>query len=302
MSAPPLEAVRCNLCGEDDFSVLHHSPWPGGEREPADFAASTDRFDRYGRVVRCRRCALAYTNPRPRAAQVLQGYEKTVDPDYAEEDSSRSINGHLSLSTIKRFVKEGALLDVGCSTGYFLNAARLDFDVQGLEPSHWAAAYAKERLRLDVREGALAADSFPQETFEVVTMIDVIEHFADPAGALRDARGLLKPGGLLYLVTPDIASFSARILRGKWWGLRPAHLYYFSVETMSKMLGGAGFDVVLVKSYGRIFSYRYWLSRLASYPWLMRAPVAGAVRLLGMEDKFLYLNTRDSMEVCARKR
>jgi 2-polyprenyl-3-methyl-5-hydroxy-6-metoxy-1,4-benzoquinol methylase len=297
-----LELVACNLCGGDDFDVVFNSPHrvPAGDQMAA-FVASTDRFDRYGQIVKCRGCGLVYTNPRPLPSGIRQGYRTTVDPEYAEEDSSRSINAHLSLHTLRRFAKKGRLLDVGCATGFFLNAARLDFETIGIEPSEWAADYARTRLRLDVLTGNLEEVAIESGSFDVVTLIDVIEHVTDPKAALQRVSGLLKPGGWLYLVTPDIGSLSARLLRGRWWGLRPAHLYYFSQATLRSMLQAAGLHVELLAPYGRIFTYRYWLSRLKSYPSVVHRTVARFVRAFGVEDKFLYLNTRDSMEVCARK-
>lgn len=295
-----LESVSCNLCGSSGSTVLYESPLGLSDPEGvADFMASTDRFDRYGRIVRCQGCGLVYTNPRPPSAEIARGYSEAVDRDYAIEDSSRSINAHLALHTIKRFVGSGRLLDVGCSTGYFLNAARLDFEPCGVEPSRWAAEYACSRLRLEVHHGTLADASLAEGSFDVITLNDVIEHLTDPLAALGTLRALLRPRGLLYLVTPNIRSLSARLLGGRWWGLRPAHLYYFAPDTLSAMLEKAGFEVAQVKSYGRIFTYGYWLSRLKNYPrWAFGA--AGAlIRALSVEDKFLYLDTRDSMEVCA---
>ncbi len=297
-----LELVPCGLCGADDFSVLYNSPMRlPSSQEVADFMASTDRFDHYGQIVRCRKCGLVYTNPRPVAKKIESGYEQASDDDYLSEDSSRSMNAHISLMTIKKFARGGRLLEVGCSAGLFLNAARLDFDVAGLELSRWAVKQAKEKLRLDVAQGALDQTDLPPEGFDVVALIDVIEHLTDPAAALRKIQRALKPGGLLYLVTPNIESFSARVLRGKWWGLRPAHIYYFSPKTLSEILVRAGFEVRLTRSYGRIFTYGYWLSRLVSYPAPVRSLIGFFIRLFRLEEKILYLNTRDSMEVCAQK-
>ena len=300
---PNLESVPCNLCGGDDFHVLYDQPLRDQDPEDlGDFVASTDRYDAYGRIVRCNRCRLVYTNPRPRADTIAEGYRKAVDPDYAREDSSRSINAHLSLHTLKRFAHSGRLLDVGCATGYFLNAARLDFETQGIELSEWAAKYARERLRLDVVNAGLDDAPLPSAHFDVVALNDVIEHFTDPRAALVRIHGLLKPGGLLYLVTPDIDSLSARLMRGRWWGLRPAHVYYFSPATLGALLRETGFEVELVKSYGRIFTWGYWLSRLKNYPAPIYRAVAAVVSGLGLDAKFLYIDTRDSMEVCARRR
>ena len=300
-SAAHLELVPCNLCGKDEFTVLFNSPFKVPDDQAAgDFVASTDRFDAYGQIVRCLGCGLAYTNPRPLPQVIAGGYRKSVDPEYVSEDSSRSINAHMSLHVVRRFAKGGRLLDVGCNTGYFLNAARLDFEAHGVEPSEWASDFARTRLRLDVVTGTLEEAGFQPGFFDVVTMNDVVEHFTDPQRALRQVASLLRPGGHLYLVTPNIRSLSARLLGGRWWGLRPAHLYYFSPETLGRMLRHAGFEVVLRKSFGRIFTWGYWLSRLANYPTLVRAPVAALVKAMGVESKFLYLDTRDSMEVVAR--
>jgi 2-polyprenyl-3-methyl-5-hydroxy-6-metoxy-1,4-benzoquinol methylase len=302
-TASYLELVPCNLCGQDDFSIVYNSPLRATDQENVgDFVASTDRFDRYGQIVRCRACSLVYTNPRPVPQKILEAYTGVVDSEYATEDSSRSINAHMSLHTIKRFAERGTLLDIGCATGYFLNAARLSFETQGLEPSRWAADYAKEKLRLNVHNGALEAHPFSANSFDVVTMIDVIEHFTDPLETLRIVHGLMKPSALLYLVTPDIDSFSSTVMQGKWWGLRPAHLYYFSPKTMAAMLDKLGFEVVMKRSYGRIFTYGYWLSRLKNYPWFARSLAERVIDLLDVSDKFLYLDTRDSMELCVRKK
>ena len=294
-----LEKVNCPLCGEDNCSVLYHRPYALGAM--SDCAATTDQFATYGRIVRCIKCGMVYTNPRPAREALLAGYGSCVDDAYLQESSSRSINAHLSLNVIKRFAHSGRLLEIGSATGYFLNAARADFDAVGLEPSEWACKIARERFKLEVYAEPIETDRFPRGSFDVVAMTDVIEHLIDPKDALRRAADWLKPGGLLYVVTPDVSSLSALLLRGFWWGLRPAHIHYFDRETLRRMLKEAGFEVRLEKSFGRMFSYGYWLSRLRNYPRLVYRSVEAAIEGLDIKEKLLYLDTRDSMEVCARK-
>ncbi len=296
-----MKHVACNLCGREEGKVLFHRE--GTAEASGDFARiTTDVYGGYGRIVRCRGCGLVYTDPRPDEGGVLAAYEKMEDGDYLAEQESRAINAHLSLHVIKRHIRTGRLLDVGCSTGLLLNAARGDFQVAGVEPSLWAAGIARERFGLDVKSVPLDKAGLPEGSFDVVSMVDVIEHFSDPLAALTAAARLVRPGGLLYLVTPDIRSFSARLLRGWWWGLRPAHLYYFSRATMTAMLERAGFTVLESRSYGRIFTYGYWLSRLRNYPRLLHWMAETVIRALGIEDKPVYINTRDSMEICARRK
>jgi 2-polyprenyl-3-methyl-5-hydroxy-6-metoxy-1,4-benzoquinol methylase len=252
-------------------------------------------------VLECLRCGLVFTHPRPGPEALLREYRETQDEDYFLESDSRCMNAYLCLAFIRRFAPSGRLLDVGCSTGFFLNAARVSYDVAGVEPSEWGRRYAAERLRLPPVAATFEEARFPDQTFDVATLIDVIEHLSDPSSSLLEVRRVLKPGGVAYIVTPDIESLSARLLRGKWWGLRPAHIYYFSRSTLQRMLEKHGFEILDSRSYGRIFTWGYWLSRLSNYPRPVYQLAEGIIRRLGIEDKFLYLDTRDSMQVVARK-
>lgn len=299
----PIETnVPCNLCGADDARVLYQRM--GAVAQDVDFGShmTTNIYGSFGRVVRCQRCGLVYRNPRVDDTRVMSAYQAMEDPDYLSEQECRGMNGYLCLRVIKRFKTEGRLLDVGCATGFFLNAARADFDVHGIEPSAWAAGFAQKKLGLDVVSKGLAQAPYPEGHFDVLSMIDVIEHFSNPAGEIEHVARLLKPGGLFYIVTPDINSFSARLLGRYWWGLRPSHLFYFSQSTLIQMLNKAGFDVVHTRSYGRIFTYGYWLSRLKEYPSFIYNAVRWVVEGLNLSEKVLYLDTRDTMEICAIRR
>ncbi len=299
-----LEEAPCNLCGSRESAVLYQRPYlTPHDQESGAFAATTDEFRNYGRIVRCLKCGLCYTNPRPTAEAILSGYGNYVDESYLLESSSRSINAHLSLNTIRRFVSAGSLLEFGSSVGYFLNAARTDFEVTGLEPSRWATQEAQKRFKVECyAESIENPKSIQGRSFDVVAMSDVIEHLLDPKAAILSSRNFLKPGGILYLLTPDIGSLSAKIMRSYWWGLRPAHIYYFSRQTLTRMLIENGFEILTIKSFGRIFSYSYWLSRLKNYPKSVFLTVGGVIKALGLENKLAYIDTRDSMEICARKR
>ncbi len=296
-----MQEVPCNLCA----SVRSRVRWVsfGGRRvdNPAYFAATTDKFGDYGTIRECRDCGLVYTSPRPSSAALLAGYEGNEDPDYARESDARCMNAYLSLAVLRRHLPTGRLLEVGCANGYFLNAARTSYEVVGVEPSRWARDHARKRLGIDIADATLEEARFADASFDVVAFIDVIEHVPDPLGMLREAARIVRPGGIVYLVTPDVESVSARVLGGRWWGLRPAHIYYFSRASMTRMLEKAGFHVEYARSYGRIFSWGYWLSRLSNYPRPIRAAIGAIVRALGIEDKFLYLDTRDSMQIIARR-
>jgi len=99
-------------------------------------------------------------------------------------------------------------LDVGCATGEFLKFAQDRFECYGVELNAETAAMARQH-GFQVTTGTLA-DVEGSERFDVITMLQVIEHLVEPTGPLANVRRLLKPQGVFYLNTPcaDSASFS----------------------------------------------------------------------------------------------
>lgn len=252
--------------------------------------------------MQCRRCSLVFRNPRESNSTIEKAYIFNNDPDALIEQECRSINAYLSLKTIREFKPGGRLLEVGSSLGHFLNAARSTFEAVGVELNRWASQWARERFRVDVREKNLESGLFPPESFDVVAAIDVLEHVTDPQSLVNVLSTLLRPGGVFYIVTPNVKSLSCRLMGRWWWGFRPSHLTYFSPKTIAQLLSNAGLDIQRNRSYGRVFSYSYWLTRLKNYPSFAVSPISCVLSILGWAGKVLYLDTRDSMEIIAVKR
>lgn len=142
-------------------------------------------------------------------------------------------------------LKPGRLLDVGCGNGARLAQFRaLGWDVYGQDVDPAATAYAREMFGLDVRLGRLEDTAFEHGFFDCVTLNHVIEHVHDPVGMLRECRGLLKPGGLLVVVTPNANSFASKYFGRFWRGLEPPrHIHLFSPGTLGAVAVKAGFEV-----------------------------------------------------------
>jgi SAM-dependent methyltransferase len=135
-----------------------------------------------------------------------------------------------------------SLLDVGCGDGAFLAEARdCGWQVVGLEPDHRAAAVARQR-GLEVRVGGLECLQAQTGAFDVITLSHVIEHLPRPVQALRDCRRLLKPGGQLWLETPNVDSLGHQVFGENWRGLEaPRHFVLFSPRALERALAAAGF-------------------------------------------------------------
>lgn len=143
---------------------------------------------------------------------------------------------------------QSRVLDVGCGSGQFLTLARLlGWMPYGIEPDAAAAAVARAQgcdiLARDVRE----LDARYEQLFDVVTLSHVIEHLYDPVDTLRHCLRVLKPGGQIWLETPNIQSMGYEIYGRSWRGLEaPRHLVLFNQAALCSCLERAGFERVRV--------------------------------------------------------
>ena len=151
----------------------------------------------------------------------------------------------------------GTLLDLGCGDGAFLALARAcGWTVRGLEPDPKAAQVASAR-GFEVVEGGLERLADRHKDYDVITLSHVIEHVHDPVATLRDCLRLLRPGGQLWLETPNANSLSHRYFGSDWRGLEaPRHLLLFTQSALFKALRDAGF--VNIKTQPRP-SPRLWM-------------------------------------------
>jgi SAM-dependent methyltransferase len=241
-----LEHVQCGLCGADDYDVLY-SPRYELERDrnlATKFRASGDELLIY-QLVRCRQCALQYVNPRPRADLVYSSYMHGDDPMYVSQIRARERTFAASLDAIERRAgARGRLLDVGTAAGAFVAAARRrGWHAEGCEPNRWLATWGTRRYGVRIRTGDLLELDYRENSFDVITLWDVIEHTTSPRLVLERCRALMRPGGVLVVNYPDIGSWIARVLGRRWPFLSSVHLSYFDRGTMREILARTGYHV-----------------------------------------------------------
>lgn len=157
----------------------------------------------------------------------------------------------------------GKLLDVGCGAGRFLNRMRKrGWDVEGVDFDPQAARKVSERYAIKTHVGDLVACALPAESFDVITMSQAVEHLFDPRANLKECLRILKPGGLLVMTTPNVASRGAAMFGAFWRGWEPPrHLHLFSVASLRQLTEGAGFAVIEARSYSAGSAVVYRVSR-----------------------------------------
>ena len=257
-----LEYVNCNLCGSSDNKLL---------------------FVKRGfNIAQCRKCGLIYVNPRLKAEALKEictkGYylgKETPEyeglwayKDYIGMEKQLKTSFRKKLKIIEQYKKGGRLLDIGCAVGFFLEVAKENgWDALGVDISEWASNYAKER-GLNVFTGDLMEAKFPDEYFDVVTMWGVIENLQDPYSSLTEMNRTLKKNGLVAISGGNINSRVARFYGIRWESLVPeGDFYYFSPETLRKMLEVTGFKIVKTMTHGNI-TQNERIRRLAMYRYI----------------------------------
>lgn len=239
--APRLEQATCFRCGD-----------------PGRLAFTADPFG----VRRCRRCGLVFVSPRLDLdgrnalyddAGYFEGSVYSGNGDHDERGLAtfwqhRWAAGRLTTLDGYRGASPGRMLEVGCAYGLFTShAIDRGWQVAAMDVSEAGARATRTRLGIEVFRGDIHDAPFDDHVFDALVAWDVIEHVPDPAAFVAAAARLLVAGGTLALSLPNVASLPARLLRHRWWTLRPdEHIWHFTPRTLARTLGDGRFERVAV--------------------------------------------------------
>jgi 2-polyprenyl-3-methyl-5-hydroxy-6-metoxy-1,4-benzoquinol methylase len=262
-----------------------------------DFAITDGRYGHTLPIYACKACGFMQCSSVP---MLLSYYQDLEDLEYQGGRPERKLQALKLTRRLRPFVppwvSEPSLLDVGAGSGILVEAAmQMGFKCKGVEPSKWLQGIA-ERDGLPVVAGTM--DQLPlEERFNVITLIDVIEHVEDPLGLLYSCKDHLEKGGVLAVVTPDCGSLAARLLGWRWWHYRVAHVNYFNRGTLKNALLAAGFIPRRFWRPGWYFTLDYLTKRLEAYlpHWLLPS-------LVMCRRITVPVNLFDSLMVVASKR
>lgn len=297
-----IEARYCLLCGEQG-TLLH------AHQRDRLFGVP----GKWG-LMRCPRCQLVWLNPQPTpddAGKLYANYFTHQTPDYDPNrqgglrkavkasilqssygykiDGSKKVMGSVlscigplreivgSIVRGLEFSENGRLLDVGCGNGRFLDQMRqLGWEVAGIEPDGEAVSIAREKFGLDVFQGSLEDAMFADEHFDAITINHVIEHVRDPIVLLKECRRVLKPGGKLVAVTPNMKSLGHRAFGEYWRGLEiPRHRYLFTTQALGACANSAGLDIQDLRTTARSAPWMWATSSLIRRDGALPGSLAG---------------------------
>ncbi|MFH1537903.1 MAG: methyltransferase domain-containing protein [bacterium] len=238
--------VQCNNCGSTESRVIAKGP---------DFeyrCAGDEEF----KIVECNSCGLVYLNPKPAPEELAAIYPENYIPYRFDEHLSPIVNkARMTLQKSKvRAISSFAgpddvIWDVGCGGGFLLQC------MQKYGPSGWRllgidiSERALEKVRsrgIDALCGRFETMDLQPESANIIILNQVIEHLDDPAAVVAKAHSVLKPGGHLFIETPSLDGWDAKLFSPRHWGgwHFPRHWTLYTRETMKKLLEEKGFSIV----------------------------------------------------------
>ena len=229
----------CPICGQ------------GGAQE---WLRAPDRFhgrpEKYN-LVRCPACSLVWLSDPPKPDQMhlhyTDAYHRLISAA-GENSPHRWRDRKAALAPHKQ---SGTLLDLGCSSGSFLESMKdQPWKLYGVEMSAEGARMAEARSGAHVFVGDIPDAPFAPASFDVITCFDVLEHVYKPRRVMERVGEWLKPGGIFYVLVPNIDSAEARSLGSYWHGLElPRHLSHFSPTSLGNLAKSVGLHEVSLQTH-----------------------------------------------------
>ncbi|HET7538407.1 MAG TPA: class I SAM-dependent methyltransferase [Polyangiaceae bacterium] len=234
-------------------------------------------------LVVCRNCDLLYANPAPDRESLEAAYR---DAAFAASDESRyaaATYGSFLPAIAARLPTRDGALDIGTGDGAFLAQLRLHgfTGVIGVEPSAAPVAAAEPEIRTLIRHAPFRREDFAPHSLALVSCFQTIEHVYDPLALCRDALGLLRPGGVLFLVCHNRRALSARLMGTRSPIFDLEHLQLFSPQSVRALLARAGFSQVVVHALVNRYPIDYW-ARLAPIPAAIKPRALDLLRRSGL--------------------
>ena len=257
----------CTVCHSKETKIVS-LPLTSNNRKKANrFVPTSSDFGIFYKLVECENCGVVFSAREHDAEDLHSLYSEAVDSLYTSQLQERSVIASRILSSIEDVVpQKGRLLDIGSSYGTLLRLAQEDnWQVDGVELNQDACNYCKGTYDINVFCGKLKDANYLDGYYDVITAIEVIEHVTKPKEFLMEINRILKPNGILFLVTPNLESLSAKLLGKRWWSFREMHLHYFSKTSLFWLLNHTNFLPLKNMPYKKTFRLEYVLSQLKVY-------------------------------------
>lgn len=273
--------MSCCICGGHEHIII-------GQGRDFEYNSCTNEWA----YVRCGRCAHHYLRERPAPSALATVYP----PHYGNYANSSVpslafrvkawIESRTLLNLVARVRPEPAVFDIGCGDGRLLDGIKAvcpASKLAGCEISSFASQNARQK-GYEVRDGSFESLKFSEQSYDLIFLVQVIEHLADPPGSVLKIAQMLRPGGLVIIETPSTNCLDFRMFRRRYWGgfHFPRHFNLFVRENLERLLCQSGLEPV---SYKVKLQPVHWV--WTAHHWLMEQGMPeGIYRTFNIKNPF----------------
>jgi SAM-dependent methyltransferase len=270
-------------------------------------------------LVRCAKCQMEYVSPRPTGSALGRHYPADYFGYSLHEDAPRFMQPFLRAAArgisirrlryveavMGRVAHDASLLDVGCGVNRLLQCISEERGCvgTGLDFKPEIVEYVRERLQMPIIQGSLGSVDLPAATYDLVLMMEYLEHELDPRRILMEARRVTKEGGYLALELPHIQTWAGRTFGRFWWNLDiPRHLMFFTPDTLARMLDECGYELVKIEPFTLPFysgfsmvqalGLRNWRKHKSIYPLLSTLLALPLLPFQALMPEFMFVMAR----------
>ncbi len=306
---------------------------PSGVREKEEqplsclLCGSENNFVKYDfgipKIMRCRDCTFMWLYPELTMDDLSKVYDESyfANESFLENDNDQ-LYGYLDYLS-ERFIKQtnylklvdkligylddfqpgkSRFLDVGCGMGYLMDVAHdKGFQVDGVEFNPDAVKKLKDKYNFPAMVGDFL--NYEGSGFDVLTLMDLIEHFLDPVAAVEHANRVMRKGGVMSLVTMDSDSWTSKLFGKRLEDFRriKEHAFFFNRRTIRTIMENAGFEILDIRYYGHTLRLKDLAERLGLIWNPLGKTMVGLVRMLRMDNISFHVNPQIKMIVFLRK-
>ncbi len=218
-------------------------------------------------ITKCGSCSLVFVREQM-TDEALTPYYEDYSHDYVYDDDSNESNLNFYYRRLKQIIEQrvaqGKMLDVGCNRGQFLDVMDSKWERHGTELTARWVQLGRERYGNNIFQGPLADYKLEGKPFDVVTLLDVLDHCPKPIDDLKRVNRLLRKDGLVVIKVHNISCWYAQLTKEQFYAIVPPyHLFYFNKETLKRSLSEAGFKLVDTKFIGHLLDLKTVPYRLA---------------------------------------
>jgi SAM-dependent methyltransferase len=278
--------TKCIICGNNTaLGELYPATYKNRDLNRMIYSARRIPDRVHYRIVKCGRCGMVFSSPILPPGKIASLYRESICTYADQLKFIRKTYLELFDKVRDKLPGKPKILEVGCGNGFFLTALSESGirDVWGVEPGTDMVRNADPRIRKNIKADIFRHGQFPENSFDLVCCFHTLDHLTDPALFVKEAFAVLKPGGLVLVVTHDTEGLSVMLFGERSPIFDIEHIYLFSKTTVSELFGKYGFVTQDAFNLVNRYPLSYWL-RMSGLPQKVKDAGQKVLTVFGLSD------------------